>query len=65
MSDLQKALSIFEQKFGRIGNLKFLLASDMDLDTIAADFLAIAEDTRDGKIEFLESYPEPNLRAAA
>ena len=62
MSDLQQALDILEETFGPIGNVKFLLSDGMELDAVSSDFLAIAKEARDGSIELMESYPEPNLR---
>lgn len=58
MSDLEKALSIFESKFGKVGNIKFLLANGMEIDEVAADFLAMAKEIEAGA-PMHESYPEP------
>lgn len=60
MGDLEKALSIFEGKFGKIGNLKFLLADGMEIDDVAADFLAIAQEIEADALMH-DSYPEPEL----
>lgn len=61
MSDLEKALAIFERKFGKIKNIKFLLTNGMEVDAVAADFLALARDTNAGTLTVHESYPEPEL----
>lgn len=62
MSDLERALSIFESKFGKIGNIKFLLADGMNIDNVASDFLAIAQEVQGGA-PMHSNYPEPNLVA--
>lgn len=62
MSDLEKALSIFESKFGKVGNIKFLLADGMEIDEVAADFLVIAREV-EGGAPMYTSYPEPNMTA--
>lgn len=63
MSDLDRALEIFERHIGPIGNVKFLLDGDMDIEAVSADLLAIASDVDTGKMEFHTSFPEPELCA--
>lgn len=63
MSDLEKALSILETKFGAIGNIKFLLADGVAMDSVAADFLATACDAQNDVAVMKHSYPEPHLAA--
>lgn len=63
MSDLETGLNIFEGKFGKIKNIKFLLADGMDIEAVGAEFLAIAQETAAGTVGLHESYPEPDLRS--
>jgi len=61
MSDLQRALDIFETKFGKVGNVKFLLTGGMSMDDVSAEFLALAESVANDTARMLDSYPEPDL----